>query len=280
MKQVLLYAFFLTLLGSVAMAQPAPGGFSPIISEIMYNPPESGTDSLEFIEILNPNLAASMDISGYYFSAGVEYTFPTGTVIPAAGFIVVAVDSVAFEGVFGYPALEWTGGALSNSGEGITLRTAAGVVADTVFYDDSGDWPIEADQGGYSLVLCDPTMDNNVATNWSISTNNVGVNINALDTYADPYQFFACMTVGVADDNVITTILFPNPTEGVFSLRFEPFATGGTLQIHNSLGQMVYSEAVNSGTSTITVSEVLAKGYYVVSLNQGETVERLKLTIN
>src|SRR5210317_452212 len=45
-----------------------------VITEIMYNPPESGNDSTEYIEIFN---AGSEDISllNYSFSAGIEMQF-------------------------------------------------------------------------------------------------------------------------------------------------------------------------------------------------------------
>lgn len=281
MKNTLLFTFSLLVLGLSAFAQPNPGGgVAPIISEIMYNPPESGTDSLEFIEIMNPSLASPMDLSGFYFSAGVEYTFPTGSIVPPSGFVVVAVDSVAFADVFGYPALEWTSGGLNNGGEGITLRSAAGIVADTVFYDDSGDWPSEADQGGYSLVLCDPTMDNNVGTNWSISTNDVGFFSNGMDTYADPYQFIACTTVGIADDNVITTLIYPNPSNGEFRIQFETLSSVGTVSIYNQVGQLVHSEKIAVGASSIQVNATLKTGQYILLLESEGVAERRKLTIN
>ena len=50
-----------------------------VITEIMYNPPESGVDSLEYIELYNAS-AATVDISGWNFTQGVEHVFPTGTV--------------------------------------------------------------------------------------------------------------------------------------------------------------------------------------------------------
>ncbi len=47
-----------------------------VITEIMYNPPESGTDSLEFIELYNKGVEVE-NLGGYYFADGIIYTFPS-----------------------------------------------------------------------------------------------------------------------------------------------------------------------------------------------------------
>ncbi|MDP4281463.1 MAG: lamin tail domain-containing protein, partial [Bacteroidota bacterium] len=56
-------------------APPPPTNAKIVISEIMYNPPESGQDSLEFIELYN-NDTAAINLHNYYFSNGIQYTFP------------------------------------------------------------------------------------------------------------------------------------------------------------------------------------------------------------
>ena len=47
-----------------------------VINEISYNPPETNTDSLEFIEIFNAG-NAMVNIGGWYFLEGIEDTFRT-----------------------------------------------------------------------------------------------------------------------------------------------------------------------------------------------------------
>lgn len=280
MKKNLLYSLLTVVAVTISiLPSMAQSVAYPIISEIMYNPPEAGTDSLEFIELYNPNQTTTLDVSGYYFSSGVEYTFPVGSTIPAGGFAVVAIDSVAFENVFGIPALQWQSGALSNSGEAISLRDASGFVADTVFYDDNVSWPSEADEGGASLVLCDLTSDNNDPANWAASTNDIGFNSNSLDTYADPYEWFTCMTVGIADNNVITTVVYPNPAQDVFSLNFEPTQEVGALNIFNNLGQVVYTETLSVGTTSTTIDSQLPSGLYILSLNVGDKREQHRLIV-
>ena len=155
-----------------------------VITEIMYNPPESGTDSLEFIELYN-NGSGTENIGGYYFSAGIEYSFPS-TVINPGDFITVAVNSEAMLNTFGVTALQWTSGGLSNGGELIELKNSSGLTIDAVHYDDSSPWPTEPDGTGPSLVLCDPNSDNSLGSNWIASENFVTNNGDGNPIYATP----------------------------------------------------------------------------------------------
>ncbi|PWH81244.1 lamin tail domain-containing protein [Brumimicrobium oceani] len=183
-----LYLFMLTALmitfSSELIAQDI------VITEIMYNPPESGTDSLEFIELYN-NGITNVDLTGWSFSQGVSHTFGAVTMNPGE-YVVVAVDAGAIQNVFGYStAIEWTSGGLSNGGENIVLVDAGGITVDQVDYDDSGVWPSgfssgNPDGGGASLVLCDPNSDNDDGSNWFASTTNSGVTINGNVALASP----------------------------------------------------------------------------------------------
>jgi len=155
-----------------------------VITEIMYNPPESGSDSLEFIELYN-NGAAAVDMTGFEFTAGVGYVFPAVTLNPAE-YLLVAVNSDAMLSTFGVTAYEWTSGALSNSGELIELVDAGGMFVDSVRYDDSMPWDTLADGFGPSLTLCDPGLDNGLAENWAASTEFAAVNTIGDSIWATP----------------------------------------------------------------------------------------------
>lgn len=283
MKRLLLSITFLSFLfiGSKhADAQPLPpGNTMPVITEIMYNPPEGGNDTLEFIEILNPSLTAAINMGGYYFSSGIEYTFPAGFVLGTGEFVLISGDSVIFEEWYGMEAFEWTGGtALSNDGEGLTLRTTAGAIADTVFFDDTNAWA-DADATGYSLVLCDPSADNNLPSSWTLSENATGLIVNALEIYADPGQLSTCTATGIADDNVITTLVYPNPSNGEFRLQMEALTETARLNIYNNAGQVVTTRSLTEGTTSVTLSETLAAGYYTLVIERSDATERIKLII-
>lgn len=156
-----------------------------VITEISYNPPESGTDSLEFIELYNAG-SGSVDLEGYSFKEGVTFTFPSYQ-LAAGARMIVAVDSMAMVHSFSYTgALQWTSGGLSNGGEDIVIVDDQNNVLDSVDYDDVSPWPTAADGGGYSLELCNESADNSVGSNWSQSNTDAGFTLNGMDVYASP----------------------------------------------------------------------------------------------
>ena len=57
--------------------------------------PTSGNSAEEFIELQNPHQMA-VDISGWRFTAGVDFTFPAGTVIPSGWTLLVTADKSHF----------------------------------------------------------------------------------------------------------------------------------------------------------------------------------------
>ncbi|PLX11223.1 MAG: hypothetical protein C0598_08560, partial [Marinilabiliales bacterium] len=155
-----------------------------VITEIMYNPPESGTDSLEFLEIYN-NGEEAINMAGLYFSAGVEYAFPNMELLPEEYFLV-AIDSVSFLNTFGATAYQWTGGALSNSGEDVEIKDMYDNVIDFVSYGDYLPWDSLADGYVPSLTLCNPDVDNNVPENWTHSVNFITINAEGDSIWATP----------------------------------------------------------------------------------------------
>ncbi|MGK0363670.1 MAG: plastocyanin/DNA/RNA endonuclease YhcR with UshA esterase domain [Saprospiraceae bacterium] len=161
-----------------------------VISEIMYNPPESGTDSLEYIEIYN-NGADAVDLEGWSLS-GATFTFPAVT-INAGEYLVTCVNSTAMATVLGVNTdLQWTGGGLSNGGETLQLINAGGTIIDEVNYDDGGDWPTSPDGNGNSLVLCDPNSDNSLGSNWIAALTSTGAFINDAEIFANPGAASGC----------------------------------------------------------------------------------------
>jgi PKD repeat protein len=175
-----------------------------VITEIMYNPPESGNDSLEFIELYNAD-DINIDLEGFYFGEGVEFTFPAYTLAPGHYFLV-AVDSVVFEDFYGMTAWQFDG-ALGNGGELLSLYNNYGMMVDTVRYDDADPWPTEPDGTGPSLVLCDPGLDNGLGENWSAAIEFIGNDGEGNPVYANPGTGCASWPVAQfsADNTVILT---------------------------------------------------------------------------
>jgi hypothetical protein len=178
-----------------------------IITEIMYNPPESGNDSLEYFELHNFHNFPT-DISGWNFTQGITYTFAAGTVMPPGGYIVLAKNANAFQTAFGVaPTIVWaTNDALTNSGEDIELRDAAGTVRDYVDYLNVLPWPAEGAGLGPSIVLCDFNADNSLPANWQAASTGTGVIVNGNEVKGNPFAASGCTNVNqitAVDDNLV-----------------------------------------------------------------------------
>ena len=274
-----------------------------VITEIMYNPPEDYTDSLEFIELYN-NSSEAENIGGYHFFEGVEdFIFPSYVLNPGE-FVVVGVNSQALQNTFGISSFQWNSGGLNNDGELILLKDNSGNTVDSVFYDDASPWPTGPDGGGPSLVLCNPNADNSLGTNWMASANFITINGNSDSIYATP-GFTECdyppVAIFTADHTEIytgesisfTDLSTGNPTS--WSWTFEGGTpSSSTIQnpviVYNSAGLFdVTLIATNSGGSntafysdyieviddspTLVIAEIMQNPGYPVLDDDGEWFE-------
>lgn len=156
----------------------APRQEDVVINELMYNP-ITGDDDDQYIELYN-RAANAVDLSGWQFTDGVSFTFPTGQSIPAGGYLVVARNLQRM--LASYPQLSAANtvgdftGRLSAGGEHVALAKPAKHGSDTVYvqvsevtYQTGGRWPELADGGGSSLELKDAHSDLSQASNWAAS---------------------------------------------------------------------------------------------------------------
>lgn len=141
------------------------------ISEIHYNPSTAqGLDSeYEFVELMNPHPFA-IDLSGWSLADGIDATFPSGTVVPAMGFLLTVNDTATYRTLLGpyVQLVPWSGSSsLHNSGETLRLIRPDGTEADVVTYSDTGEWTNEADGAGGSLEWKGPGWDNAQPQSWA-----------------------------------------------------------------------------------------------------------------
>jgi hypothetical protein len=151
-----------------------------VINEIHYNP-DKKTEQVEFIELYNAG-SELVDLSGWYFSRGIDFTFPAGTSLPPGGYLVVVEDSSVLDPctlsyadfVAKWPAVTPVGvftGKLDNDGETVELRTAGGYEVDQVNYQLGFPWPTVGDEittpgDGRSMQLVNPGLDNDLGGSW------------------------------------------------------------------------------------------------------------------
>ena len=130
-----------------------------VVSEIMYHPADPNPDS-EFLELMNISDSVTLDLTGVKFTAGINYEFPDGTMLlPGARIVVNFAD---FE----------NDTRLNNGSDRIKLEDASNSTVRDFSYNDNAPWPEEADGGGFSLVLIDPTSnpDHGDPLSWRSST--------------------------------------------------------------------------------------------------------------
>jgi hypothetical protein len=145
-----------------------------LITEIMYHPLTATnftSDDFEFLELKNVT-PTNLDLSGLYFTNGITFSFPVGTILSPGHFAVLVSNPAGFTNR--YPAVHVDGvysGKLSDSGETLTLVHVTGVPIFSVKYDTRPPWPSAADGTGFSLVPVNPNANPNPSDplNWRAS---------------------------------------------------------------------------------------------------------------
>jgi hypothetical protein len=193
---------------TVAQFRTGGGSLNPypkvgplVISEIMYHPPDIGTNDnlldeyVELTSITNGTLRLydpNYPTNTWSLAGGIVYSFPTNITLPPFGRLLVvnfnpftnAPQLAAFRSVYGLspavPIFGPYGGKLVNSSEILTLykpdavqlppKPDAGYVpqvfVEKVKYEDVSPWPTNADGGGVSLQRLSLTGYANDHTNW------------------------------------------------------------------------------------------------------------------
>ena len=150
------------------------------ITEVMYHPPTGG---YEYVELYNTSASSTLDLSGVKFTQGIDFTCSPGTTLPPGSYLLVVgtTNIAAFRASYGLaesvPVVGAFGGNLSNGGEQLVLRTAAGGLDIVNFnYGDGRGWPAQSDGAGHSLVLLDSALvaqgsgSGEYSGNWRAST--------------------------------------------------------------------------------------------------------------
>lgn len=203
--------------------------FVVVINEIFYHPPDEeydGNIDLEYIELHNRS-AEAIELSGWSFTDGMEYTFGAGDRIPAFGYLLICRNQALYPNV-----TNKTGNfslRLNNRGESIALTNDQGIVIDYVPYTDEYPWPVLADGEGVSLELIAPTGDNSLAQMWtngkpsSPGRRNAVVLSNPPPRITDVQHTPLIPTATASESEFITeSIIHPGATWRYFRGREEP----------------------------------------------------------
>ncbi|MCC8358717.1 lamin tail domain-containing protein [Salinimicrobium sediminilitoris] len=200
-----------------------------VITEIMYDePPAEHNDNLEFIELYNVT-DAPIELGGLRIKGGITSgRLPEYTLEPGA-YWITAKNATVFTDFFGIPAYEWHGANLSNDEPEtiyiINTDHHSDVQIDLVTYSVGSPWPEGAAGGGYSMVLCDATLDNNDPLNWSEATQFAGT-YNENKIYASPGK--GCCTSEILVDAGPDKIVYTGLPEKFSCTELSVMVSGGT----------------------------------------------------
>jgi hypothetical protein len=191
-----------------------------VINEIHYNPDFNPVRE-SFIELYN-NSDQSLDLSQWRVRGGVDYFFPSGTLLGPRGFLVVAEDPPTLLSRYGVTAFgPWTGG-LNNEGERITLRDSLDQVIDEVDFQSEFPWPIAANGNGPSAQLVHPDLDNDLGSSWrsAFPPTPGATNVGVFSTNAAPHirQVNHSPNAPVSTNTVTITCKVTDPN-GVAAVR-------------------------------------------------------------
>jgi hypothetical protein len=197
------------------------------VTELHYHPPDQGAldgKDLEFIELKNIG-TITLDLSGLAFTTGIEFTFPAGSTLAPKAFVVIASNTAAFTGFYGFlPHYEFSGN-LSNGGEKIVLVTSTSQTVFSFTYSDTLPWPVKADGEGYSLIAAEQNPHGNpdYVEYWTTSYHPNG-SPGAEDLMS------ALETPVVLSGNTINLEVYPNPVKSDINIDFS-INTGGNIEI-------------------------------------------------
>lgn len=252
-------------------ATALPAGYSALLSglrvtEIMYQPTAtSSAGNYEFIEVQNVGTAA-LDISGVRFTNGIDYTFPSGTVLAANAYLVVCKNRTAFLSRYpsaaGVLAPDAFAGALDNSGETLALTLPSPWNVHILKFRYEPVWYARTAGGGYSLVTVDPATtavrDWDEKSTWTASASingNPGGLVEVLPVIT---------SVGAAAGTVNATFAYQITASG------SPTSFGATglpagLNVNSSTG-LISGVPVQGGSFTVMISATNGSGTGAASL--------------
>lgn len=121
----------------------------------------------DWIELYNPGTQAVALVDWQVRDSDQVFLFPTGAVIHAQGYLVVATDPSAFAVEWpGVPLVGPLGFGLKAEGEALSLHSPYYCLVDEVSYQQTAPWP---DEDVPVLSLIAPGLDNALGENWRAS---------------------------------------------------------------------------------------------------------------
>ncbi len=231
----------------------------------------------EWIELFNRS-AVDVDLTGWRIDAGIDYRFPTGTVIRADSYLVVANDAIALKAKWPEVASVIVGDFSGNltGGEEVSLKDPAGNPVNVIRVHNGG-W---SNGGGSSLEVVDPRAGNGPREAWADSDESARVEWQQVKYRMVAGQVYGStrwneFRIGMLDDGVVLLddVSVVRDPDGA---RVEVIQNGGfenrTGNTHwRFLGNHQGEFIVDPANPANTVLKLSASGRAVMNHNHVET---------
>lgn len=208
-----------------------------VVTEISYNPPETNTDSLEYLELFNAGNQA-VNLLDYRFTQGISFTLPEVIINPQE-YLLLSVNAAAIQRNFGKASVQWTAGALNNSGERIVMVDAGGATVFDFTFLDVVPWPTVqdgTDGDGRSIEICQYNANPGDGNNWKVSTNSLGLTINDKEVFGTPGAPNSIPPCGVNPDTIVLVSNFAFTPKDITIFVGETVRWTNTAGTHNVNG--------------------------------------------
>ena len=185
---------------------------NPLVNEINYNS-NPGTDAGDWFEVYN-YAAIDFDISGWQIQDmnNNSFTIPSGTFVPAEGYLVFYQDATKFNAQF--PSITNKIGPLnfgfSAEGDVIQLFDATNTVYQSVGYDDVAPYPLSPNGGGTALQLLNTALNLNTAINW----------IESCPEGTPGTEYLMPCATNIEEINNVALTIYPNPADNYITVVF------------------------------------------------------------
>ena len=239
---------------------------SIVITEIMYTSPDVSAKQ-EWVELYN-NGTTSVDMEGFYIldadplHKADPIVLPAGAVIAPGEYYTIETSDDGkpelFPFVPDFKSIKFNFGKADE----VKLFHSNGQLIDSVSYNSVDPWPTSPNGGGSSLTLCDPNMDNSVASSWEASED-AFTTLQGTTIKATPGS--GCVLHTALSPNVQSGItVYPNPTSDNLYIS-NPTNELFDITVLSSIGKPVKSVQSNQGLTSVDLSG-LPKGIYLVKM--------------
>ena len=150
---------------------PVDINYGVVINEINYRSSDLFNPE-DWLELHNPtNKTISMGLWIFKNDNNNVFTFPEDIFLQSGHYLVLCKNTDTFSQYFPN-ILNFIGDfgfGLSGGGELLRLFDSNGLLVDEVEYNDIAPWPTDPDGTGPTLELINPSLENDMASNWATS---------------------------------------------------------------------------------------------------------------